>query len=76
MRGRGGKLVATIEVSAGSLAVIDAGGLARLHVRLGPDADPAWPASGERGVLAAGSAAVCIPTGSGARVTMHAVSMP
>jgi len=76
LRSRGGELVATIEVSAESLAVIDAGGLTRLHVRLGPDADPAWPASGERGVLGAGAASFCIPTGPGARVSVHAVSMP
>lgn len=72
-------VVATVLARPGDVTVLDGRAVARLHLRLGGDADPAWPAAAERGTIGRGGVAVatfCIPTGPDTPMRITAVSLP
>lgn len=72
-------VIATVLARPDEVTVLDGRAVARLHLRLGGDADPAWPAAGERDTIRRGGVAVAafyIPTGPDTPMRISAVSLP
>lgn len=72
-------VVATVLARPGDVTVLDGRALARLHLRVGGEPDPTWPAAAERGSIGRGGVAVatfCIPSGPDTPMRITAVSLP